>query len=119
MSVIFFSTDLVFSSRLAAAADRQGIALVTVSSIDAALARLADGAVALAILDLSVSGLRPDDAVRRLREAQKNLALVAYAPHVHEERLQAARDAGCDLVLSRGGFDRQIDDLLARYAAKS
>lgn len=119
MSVIFLSTDLVFSSRLAAAADRQGIALITVSSVDAALARLADGAISLVILDLSASGLRPDDAVKRLREAQPNLALVAYAPHVHEERLQAARDAGCDLVLSRGAFDRQIDEFLARYGAKA
>jgi hypothetical protein len=47
------------------------------------------------------------------------MAIVAYAPHVHEDRLRAATEAGCNEVLSRGQFDRQMDDILARYARQS
>jgi CheY-like chemotaxis protein len=116
MSVLFLSADLVFSSRLAAAAERQGITLTTVSSIDAAIALLAAQDVRLIILDLSNPGLEPETEVVRLREACPGLAVVAYAPHVHEDRLRAAAAAGFNEVLSRGQFDRQMDDLLKRYA---
>jgi DNA-binding response OmpR family regulator len=118
MSVLFLSTDLVFSSRLAAAAGRQGIDLTAFSTVDGAIGRIATAPVALMILDLSLGGLRPADAVGRLREAQQNVPIVAYAPHVHEDRLAAARDAGCDEVHSRGAFDRQMDEILARYGLK-
>jgi hypothetical protein len=41
---------------------------------------------------------------------------VAYAPHVHEQLLQAAAEAGCNEVFTRGQFDRQMEDIIVRYA---
>jgi DNA-binding NarL/FixJ family response regulator len=117
MSVLFLSTDLVFSSRLAAAASRHGTRVTTGASLDAALAQLVAEPKTLVILDLSTGRIEPCEVVTRLRAAAPNCAIVAYAPHVHEERLRTAVDAGCDLVLTRGQFDRQMDELIARYAA--
>ena len=119
MPVLFLSTDLVFSSRLAAAGERLNVPVISVSSIDAAIARLRQGSIALVILDLSAAILDPQDAVLRLREVQPELAVIAYAPHVHEGRLSAAENAGCNEVLTRGQFDRQMEALLLRYAVKS
>ncbi len=39
--------------------------------------------------------------------------VVAFAPHVHEQKLAAAQSAGCDAVLTRGQFDRSIADILS------
>jgi CheY-like chemotaxis protein len=119
MSVLFLSSDLVFSSRLAGAGVRLGVSVSAVSSIDAAVARVHGDSVSLVILDLSAPNVDPQTAVARLRESRSNLPIVAYAPHVHEDRLRAAADAGCNGVLTRGQFDHQMEELLVRYCGKS
>jgi CheY-like chemotaxis protein len=116
MAVLFLTSDLVFSSRLASAGQRLGITVSAISSIDAAVARMQGEAVKLVILDLATGNIDVGTAVPKLREAGNDVRIVAYAPHVHEARLHAARAAGCDEVLSRGGFDAHMDDLLLRYA---
>jgi CheY-like chemotaxis protein len=118
MSVLFLSFDLVFSSRLAAAGKRLGVNVSAVSSLDAVEGRVESESVDLVICDLSAQGADPQALVTRLRQRQPGLAIVAYAPHVHEDRLQAATEAGCNEVLTRGQFDRQMDDILTRYAGQ-
>jgi DNA-binding response OmpR family regulator len=108
-------SDLMFGSRLAAAAARAGLTVEQVGSLDAAVRRLASNDVGLVIVDLSSSALDPADAVQRLRAARDDVPILAFGPHVHEGRLAAARAAGASEVLSRGAFDAHIDDVLRRY----
>ncbi len=115
MSVLFLTADLIFSSRVAAAGQRLGIAVSGVSSVDAAIARIAGDSVRLVILDLSMNNVDAADAVSRIKAVAHDAAIVAYAPHVHEARLAAATNAGCDTVLTRGQFDRQMETLLVQY----
>jgi CheY-like chemotaxis protein len=103
---------------LAAAGKRLGISVSAVASTDAAVERVENASIDLAICDLSAPGADPLTLVARLRQRQPNLAIVAYAPHVHEDRLRAATEAGCSEVLTRGQFDRQMDDVLSRYAGQ-
>ena len=117
MSVVFLTRDLVFSSRLAAVAERLGIVASAVTSLEAASARLSNGMVKLVVVDLSTGEVDVKEIVDRLREVSPGLAVVAFAPHVHESRLQAAEEAGCNEVLTRGQFDRQMEELLVRYGA--
>jgi CheY-like chemotaxis protein len=116
ISAIFLSSDLVFSSRLASAGKRLGVEVSAISSVDAAIARIAAKPVRLVILDLATGNVELASAVARLREAGNDVKIVAYAPHVHEATLKAARAAGCDEVLTRGAFDARMDELLSRYA---
>jgi hypothetical protein len=39
--------------------------------------------------------------------------LIAFGPHVHEEKLAAARTAGFDLVISRGKFFSDVEAIIA------
>ena len=45
-------------------------------------------------------------------DASHSVHVVAFGPHVHEERLAAAREAGCDVVVSRGKFFAELDAIL-------
>lgn len=112
--------DLMFGSRLAAAAARTGTRVEVFGNLDGACRRLESideklAAVGLAILDLSMASLDPAEGVRRLRSANSAVPILAFGPHVHEGRLAAAREAGADEVMSRGAFDAQMDDLLKRF----
>jgi CheY-like chemotaxis protein len=117
MMVLFLSSDLVFSSRLASAGKRVGCEVSAVSSVDAAVARMQAQPVKLVILDLATGDLDPASSVATLRNAKGDVKIIAYAPHVHEAKLEAARAAGSDEVLTRGAFDSRMDELLTSYAA--
>jgi CheY-like chemotaxis protein len=113
MPVLLLSGDLATASKVVAAAARQSVTLDVAPSVDALLEKVAAGQADLVILDLSTAGLDARTVVEQLRElSNAPRAIVAFGPHVHEALLAAAKDAGCDRVLSRGQFHAQVDSLL-------
>jgi CheY-like chemotaxis protein len=109
MTVILLSADLTVMSRVQGAAAQAGVSTRVVSSA-AALNELASGEPAtLLIIDLNSPQLDVRSVVERFRATSPEGRIVAFGPHVHEERLAAARAAGCDQVVSRGQFFAQAD----------
>lgn len=116
MSALFLSADLMFSSKVQGAATRQGVEVKTASSVSALMQQAAEGPSRLVILDLTTPALEPRQVVEQLRGlAAAPAAIIAYAPHVHEAKLAAAIEAGCDEVFSRGQFNARLDAILAKY----
>lgn len=114
LTALLISGDLMMSSRFQAAGAGQSIPLATALGPAAAIDRLSQAPARLVILDLTAPGLDPAQLVPALRDLPTPpTRIVAFAPHVHEARLAAAEAAGCDLVMSRGQFVRQLDELLA------
>ena len=59
-----------------------------------------------------------EDDLRRLRAALPETAtLLAYGSHVETERLRSARAAGCEPVLPRSEFTKQLVELLRPLSA--
>ena len=118
MNALLISTDLMALSAAEGAARSAGVKLHSVGPKGAVSAAL-EMMPALIAIDLS----GPIDDVRALVDdlccASPGVRFIAYAPHVHEARLQAARDAGCDHVISRGQFHKGFGELLANYAASA
>ena len=114
MSVVLLSRDLMTSSRVEGAALRQQISLRTVGGVEQAVAECSDKPVALVIVDLATASLDVAGLVEGLKQLPSAPSIVAFGPHVHEAALAAARDAGCDEVLSRGQFFAQLDAVVAR-----
>jgi DNA-binding response OmpR family regulator len=116
MNVVALVSDLVMRSHVAAAAERAGVPVELVTSAEALVTKASQQPPQLVILDLSHPGLEPRELVPRVREllAEGGTSL-AFGPHVHSGRLAAAAEAGSDIVISRGQFHAQIDELLARY----
>lgn len=110
--VWLISSDLMFPSRVMSAAQQQGCAATLVRDATHLQDLLAAGVPAQVFFDLNTPSVPLPEAMQQLQTQASSPRVVAYASHVHEPLLEAAREAGCDLVLSRGQFSTQIDDLL-------
>lgn len=115
MTILLVSADLGCLATVSGAANRGGHVLRTAMNVAAVDDKL--HGVSVVILDLNTAGLDLGELVPRLRsQLPVGATIVAFGPHVHEARLAAAADAGCDRVLSRGQFHARLDALLAEFA---
>jgi len=106
-SVVMLSGDLMFASRVKAAAERAGLAF----RISGKLPDDNTESIRFVVLDLSTrSGLTAeiaDHCANRCPQAK----LIAYGPHVQVGKLNAARQAGIATVMTNGQFDSQLSRL--------
>ncbi|TWT88530.1 hypothetical protein Mal64_20130 [Pseudobythopirellula maris] len=109
--IVLISRDLMAGSAIEGPARSAGMAVRIVSPDNAP-----DPAAKLYAIDLSTPAGDLAALVAALRTASPEAAVVAYAPHVHEAKLEAARAAGCDEVLTRGQFYRSLGDIVTRHA---
>lgn len=113
MNILYLTTDLIFSSRVTSVAKAQGINLTVISEAELLIAKASENNVDLVIIDLTMSELDPKKFVLRLRKlANSPKTIIAYGPHVQHAKLDAARDAGCDEVFSKGEFNNQMHDII-------
>jgi DNA-binding NarL/FixJ family response regulator len=111
MSVLLYSADLTVMSRVQGAATAAGSRARVVNSIGALDEALGEEQLVL-VIDLSAPNVDIAALVENFKAASPSGRVVAFGPHVHEQRLAAAREAGCDEVMSRGQFFAQVDALL-------
>jgi len=109
-AALLLSADLMFSSRVAAAAQTLGVPLALVPQA-ADLPQKLGPDCRLVLIDLSAPGLDLAAAVTSARTVAPAARLVAYGAHVNEDALAAATRAGCE-VLTRGQFHKQYAELL-------
>jgi len=113
MNVLLVTGDLAAVSRVDGAAARVGATVLTVLSVDHAAANCATDAIDLVIVDLGVPSLNVQALVEQVKAAaRKSPRIAAFGSHVHVEKLAAAREAGCDQVMSRGQFFGQLDSVI-------
>ncbi|HEX5068624.1 MAG TPA: hypothetical protein VFV78_00305 [Vicinamibacterales bacterium] len=106
--------DLLFQSRIRAAAQSIAAPIRFLRQHDALLTAVREGRPSLVILDLDCDAIHPIAVIREIRSDPEltGIPVVGYASHVHAERLQAARDAGCDRVMARSGFVAALPNLI-------
>jgi CheY-like chemotaxis protein len=116
MDVVLLATDLMVVSRVQGAAAQVGAAIKVAASESQAVQLCRDANADLLIVDLAT----PTISLKPIRQMTTNSTrvtrIVAFGPHVHEDRLQSAREAGCDLVVSRGRFFNEVDAILREGA---
>jgi hypothetical protein len=115
MAAVLLTGDLTVVSRVEGAARLVGVKARALSNAAGVVECCAAGPVRVIIIDLNTPSLNVKALVDELQSvALYRPQIIAFGPHVHEERLAAAREAGCDMVLSRGQFFTQVDALLSR-----
>jgi len=114
MAVVLLTGDLTVISRVEGAAKQIGSQVRAFASASQVFDSGIVERAGLLIVDLSTPSLEVKTFIEQLREATRSRPrVVAFGPHVHEERLEAARQAGCDEVVSRGEFFVRIGSILA------
>ena len=116
MSAVLASSDMMVSSRVMSTARQAGVPLAIALSAGDLKDRLS-GETRLVMLDLSQRGMTAAEVVGAIRQCAPAARIIAFGPHVDEELLASARDAGCDAVMSNGQFYREQEAILAKLRA--
>ncbi len=116
MGLIAVVDDVFFAARIRETARQVKVEVELVPAAKLR-ARAARGGVDAVILDLGAASAL--DSLRALRgdPATAPAPVVGFASHVATETIASARAAGCDQVLARSAFTRQLPDLLRRLTA--
>ena len=114
MHVLLLSNDLMTTSQIEAAVRSSGSELSVATTV-VAPAEGEKNSVDVVILDLSTTS-DVAETVSQFRELSPSPRIIAFGPHVHAGKLTAAKEAGCDEVLTRGQFIPNIAQVLGRQA---
>ncbi len=104
--------DLFFRSKIDAVASAVGAEVMYASSLEAGVKRCAEASPRIVFVDLSDATFPALDTVTRIRAAAPDARLIGFASHIDLKPLQAARDAGFALTLSRSEFTARLPELL-------
>jgi len=118
MPILLLSQDLMLVSRVAGIARELECDSTTAANVAQAISFCQQEACQVLVVDLKQPGLDVAALVNAVREkSSAAVPIVACAPHVHESRLEAAREAGCDKVVTRGQFDRDAAKIIGQLVA--
>jgi DNA-binding NarL/FixJ family response regulator len=115
VAVIALVDDLLFAVKIRETARQAGVAAEVIGAANSQAKidkLLAAGTVEGVILDLnSVAALEVIGSLKQ--EARtRSLPLIGFVSHVATDVIGAARAAGCDQVVARSAFTKQLPELL-------
>jgi hypothetical protein len=112
--VLVIATNLFFLPRIQNIAAPSGCDTRQVMTIDRLKEEMADGETVLVLVDLEANPDFWGEAVGRvLASGPSRPQVVGYGGHTNTAMLQKAEEAGCDLVLTKGQFSRDLSKLIA------
>lgn len=114
--VVAVLDDLMFTSKIRAAANGLGVAVTFVRSREAALTAVREHRPTLVVLDLNSPRTDPLGLVSEMKRdpALQQTRTLGFVSHVDTERIDAARTAGVGEVLARSAFVQQLPEILER-----
>ncbi|MCH8826525.1 MAG: hypothetical protein J4N64_06475 [Chloroflexi bacterium] len=113
-TVLVVGQNLFFLPRIQNAATPNGYKVLQTRTEAEFRESFEEGTTALVLVDLEGDAEEWPKVVQGLRgEKRASVKVVAFGPHSDEAGMARARDLGCDLVLSKGEFSRDLIKLLA------
>jgi CheY-like chemotaxis protein len=107
--------DLLFRSKISETASSLGIEAAFPRNPRRLLDALRDSPPDLLVLDLNSARFEPLTLLRDVRsdEATREIPTVGFLSHVQKDLAIAAREAGCDRVVARSAFTKDLPRILA------
>lgn len=122
--IVYVCFDLIFASKIGSTAAALKLparpardSLMLVNRLNQVDDGKANGPVALVVIDLSV-----ESAIQMIQQVKQHRAsptVLAYGSHLLVERMQQARSAGADEVMSNGALASKLPQLLLAWASPS
>ena len=109
--VVALMDDLFFQMKLAETAKHLGVEVKVAANGDVLLG-LMESQPKLVIVDLNAKS-QPLQAIEKLRQASKDIRIVAFLSHVQKDLAAQAQAAGCDEVLPRSSFTQNLAAILS------
>src|SRR5919112_1801883 len=102
--------DLLFRSKISETASTLGIEAAFPRSPKKLLEALRESPPDLLILDLNSARFEPLTLLRSVRsdDATRDVPTLGFLSHVQKDLAVAAREAGCDRVLARSAFTKDL-----------
>lgn len=118
--IIAVMDDLFFSSKIREAAKPLGLNIEFVKNADELIEKLKFQKPPLLIFDLNFKAYNPTEVIKHLKSSPtlKDIPVLGYLSHVQTELKEEADKAGCDLVLPRSKFSRDLKEILAKHSTK-
>ena len=107
--------DLLFRSKISETASRLGIEAAFPRNPRRLLEALRESPPDLLVLDLNSDRFEPLTVLRDVRsdKATHDVPTVGFLSHVQKDLAVAAREAGCDRVVARSAFTKDLPRILA------
>ena len=107
--------DLLFRSKISETASTLGIEAAFPRSPKRLLEALRESPPDLLVLDLNSARFEPLALLQTIKseEATRDVSTVGFLSHVQKDLAVGAREAGCDRVVARSAFTRDLPRILA------
>jgi PleD family two-component response regulator len=107
--------DLLFKSKISETSSQLGIEATFPRSPKKLLDALRESPPDLLILDLNSARFEPLTLLREVKtdEATREVSTIGFLSHVQKDLAVAAREAGCDRIVARSAFTRDLPKILA------
>jgi PleD family two-component response regulator len=107
--------DLLFKSKISETSSQLGIEAAFPRSPKKLLDALRESPPDLLILDLNSARFEPLALLREVKsdEATREISTIGFLSHVQKDLAVAAREAGCDRIVARSAFTRDLPKILA------
>jgi hypothetical protein len=108
--------DLIFTTKVKGTAEALRYRIVVASDQSLAISLIEKWHPRVVFVDLTAGEVAEPDALIAFQKlAGADTWFVAFGPHVDADALDAARAAGCQVVMPRSKFSAELPDLLRRY----
>lgn len=106
--------DLLFKSKISGTADSLGVTVRFPRSPRKLLESLHDDPPSLLILDLNSDRFEPLQLLQAVNSdaALTNVRTLGFLSHVQKDLAVAAREAGCDRIMARSAFTKNLPEIL-------
>lgn len=119
-TILLVGQNLFFSGRVEALADPLGYDVQRATTESIFWAKYSSHRPALILVDLEGDEPVWSNVLENLDHQELGEAkIVAFGPHENVATLDRARDLGCDLVLSKGEFNRDLPKIIEGIRIKS
>jgi CheY-like chemotaxis protein len=113
--VVVAVEDLLFRSKISETASTLGVEALFPRSPKKLLEKVHESPPDLLVLDLNSARFEPLQLLLELKsdEASRGVPVVGFLSHVQKDLALAARESGCDRVVARSAFTRDLPEILA------
>ena len=110
--------DLLFRSKISETANQLGLEALFPRSSKKLVAEVQASPPDLLVLDLNSTRFEPLMLLGQLKsdQASREVPVVGFLSHVQKDLALAARESGCDRVLARSAFTRDLPKILSGTA---